>query len=557
MARRGSSFLQGSVPSFSDDFETTTDINDCRVWEWGSCSIENPDHFEHGTNIASYIEFVSQSPRTVYFHNLAFDATFILDYIMKNGWKYVKENPKDGEFTTLISNAGKFYTVTLIANGNRIEFRDSFKKIPLSVSQIAKTYKLEEQKLEIDYDAYRPIGYTPTEDEINYLRNDVTIVAKAMRALLMVGMKKLTAGADALSDYKKMAGRSFKRTFPILSKTVDDEIRKAYRGGFTYINPDRAGKLLGPGRVYDVNSLYPYVMNSKPIPYGYPDMCEGAPDTDEEFIASITFTASLKPHGIPCIQIKRSPHFAPTHYQTEIKEPVTLSVTSVDLRLWQDNYDLDIISWNGSFIFKTATDLFTDFISKWSEVKERSEGGERFLAKRQMNSLYGKFATNTNVTGKYPVLRDGHVALVTGPHEERDPVYTPAGVFITAWARDTTIRAIMANRERFIYGDTDSMHLLDWEEPREVLVHDTRLGAWKLETEFTKGVFVRAKQYSEVDLQGVTHTHIAGLPLSVARNVRCEDLLLDREWHGKLVPVRVSGGTILRDTSFTFKAKDR
>ena len=79
--------------------------------------------------------------------------------------------------------------------------------------------------------------------------------------------------------------------------------------------------------------------------------------------------------------------------------------------------------------------------------------------------------------------------------EGSKPVYTPLGVFITAWARDKTIRAAAANHDRFLYADTDSLHLLGTTPPDNLEIHSTRLGAWKIEGTFDRGIFVRAKQY--------------------------------------------------------------
>ena len=38
------------------DFETTTNIEDCRVWAWGLCEIGNISNFIYGNNISSFFE---------------------------------------------------------------------------------------------------------------------------------------------------------------------------------------------------------------------------------------------------------------------------------------------------------------------------------------------------------------------------------------------------------------------------------------------------------------------------------------------------------------------
>jgi len=491
----------------------------------------------------------------VYFHNLAFDGSFILDWLLKHGYTWVKENPKPLEFTSLISRMGKFYSITVVFDtGYRVEFRDSYKKLPMSVAGIAKAFNLHDQKLEIDYDTFRPIGYIPTEQERRYQRNDVAIVAQALEVQFEEKMTKLTVGADSLNTYKKMTGKLFTRRFPILSPEIDTEIRKAYRGGYTYASPRFTRKINGPGSVYDVNSLYPSVMRTALLPYGEPVYSDGHPSGMYPlYIASITITASLKKNHIPCIQIKKNLSFNPTEYLTEIKEPTTVNATNIDIELWKKHYDLKIHSWNGAFEFRGSHGFFDSYVDKFMDVKKNSEGGLRQIAKLHLNSLYGKFATNPDVTGKRPVLKDNRVSLVTNDVETRDPVYTPMGVFITAYARSKTISAAQDNYDVFAYADTDSLHLIGpTTPPADLWVDSVELGAWKHESTFTRAVYVRAKQYAE-EIDGELDVHIAGLPRNIAAQLTFEDMLRGGQWDGKLIPTRVPGGTVLRNTTFTLK----
>ena len=231
---------------------------------------------------------------------------------------------------------------------------------------------------------------------------------------------------------------------------------------------------------------------------------------------------------------------------------MTTTVTSVDWTMWNDFYDITDVEWQGGFWYDSRTGMISDYIDKWMGVKTVSTGGRRTIAKLFLNSLYGKFAKNTNVTGKHPVLDGDHVNLALNEYESCDPVYTPLSVFVTAWARDYTVRTAQKNYSRFLYADTDSLHVLGHEPLIDVEVHPTKLGAWKHEADFTEAVFVRAKQYSET-IDGCPVTHIAGLPRDVAAKVFPEDLLHDNRWHGKLIPRRVRGGVVLTETTFNFK----
>jgi hypothetical protein len=547
--------------SYVADFETTTDELDCRVWLWGFCNVRDIDDWCHGNDIDSFMLYMRTYNRChIYFHNLAFDGAFILDWLLNNGFTHEQSRNKKSPltFSTLISKMAQFYSIKVVfENGSRVEFRDSLKKLPMSVANIAKAFKLDEGKGQLDYHLIRPVGYVPTSVELDYLRRDVQIVARALNVQLVSGMKRLTVGADSLQEYKTLIGgtKAFERSFPILCTTMDDDIRRAYRGGFTYADPRHQGTRTRAGRVYDVNSLYPSVMYDRPMPYGEPRWFTGAPTVSEDyplFVVALTLTAKLKPDHIPCIQIKGSPHFAATLYQTDITDPVTLTCTSVDLALWNDHYDLNILSWEGGWKFHAITGFFTKYIDKWMKVKESTTGGLRFIAKLHLNSLYGKFATNPDVTPKIPILDDDNIVrLVTGDEETRNPVYTPVGVFITSYARDVTIRAAQQHYDVFAYADTDSLHLLVDSDPIGLDVHPTRLGAWKSEGMFSEAIFVRAKCYSERMIDGTHQTHIAGLPESIAKQVTLDDIVDGAVWSGKLSPHRVKGGIVLRSVDFT------
>jgi len=531
------------------------------VWLWGICDIENPDDVRAGPDIESFINFVSREKSVTYFHNLAFDGSFIIDYLFRHG--YTHRQGRDlikGQFSTLISQMGKFYSITVRwFNGRTTEFRDSLKKLPMSVSKVAQAFKLPEGKGSINYMLDRPRGWVATPEERDYLRRDVSIVARALRLQIDEGMTRLTVGADSLAQYKQLTGlKNFTRIFPVLSESMDAEIRSAYRGGFTYVDPRHQNKLTGAGTCYDVNSLYPSVMYDRVLPYGDPLFAEGLPVATEEFplfIVSITFIAKIKPNHIPCIQIKSSAFFMATEYQTNINEPVTLMCTNVDLALWREHYDMEILSYNGGWRFHGIVGVFKDYIDKWMEVKANSDGGLRAIAKLHLNSLYGKFATNPNVTGKIPVMEDDVIKLVTGEQETRNPVYTAMGVFITAYARDVTIRAAQEHYDTFIYADTDSLHLLDDSNPVRLTVHPSNLGEWKREYSFIDGMFVRAKCYTELvtikpGLWGY-QTHIAGLPDNISSRVTFADYVNGRTFDGKLLPKRVPGGIVLHDVKFT------
>ena len=552
---------------YTADFETTTDPTDCRVWAYGICEIGNPDNFTYGNDINDFMKWANeQGKATVYFHNLKFDGEFILCWLFENGFKYVDDRRglEKNTFTTLISDKGQFYSMEICFERKEKEKKsltiyDSLKILPFSVAAIAKGFNLPISKLEIDYNETREKGHILTKEEIDYLRNDVDIVARALNTLFEQGLNKMTQGSNALYDYKQTVGnKNFNKWFPI--PDYDSDIRQSYKGGFTYLNPKFKELDLTEGIVLDVNSLYPSVMYYQPLPYGEGIFFKGKYKEDKIYnlyVQMFTCQFELKPGYIPTIQLKNNLSFIPTQYlESSDGEDVTLCLTNVDLELFMEHYEVFNIEYHSGWKFKSTIGLFKDYIDKWNKVKMEStlNGNKamRTLAKLMLNALYGKFALNPNVQSKIPWYDNGIVKYKLGEKETRDPIYIPAGTFITAWARHKTISSAQKVYDRFVYADTDSLHLIGTEIPDMLEVDPVKLGAWKHESTFTRARFIRQKSYIE-EIDGVLNITCAGMPDRCYQFVTWDNFHTGMSYTGKLGMTHVEGGIVLKDIPFSIK----
>ena len=548
---------------FTADFETTTDTEDCRVWAYCICNIDNWKEKIYGNCIEDFLSWCEFNPDNIlYFHNLKFDGEFILSYLLKNGWTHTTERKfyRKKEFSTLISDKGMFYSIKLCFGKERyITIYDSLKIIPFSVEQVADTFGLPISKLEIDYKEKREKGHQLTQIEKDYISNDVEIMARALKVLFDEGLNQITQGSNALHDYKKMIGaKRFKKLFP--PPAYDYDVRQAYRGGFTYVNPAFQNKELAEGIVLDVNSLYPWVMHECPLPYGEGIFFNGKYEQDNLYnlyVQMFTCEFELKEGYIPTLQIKNSLAFVPTQYLSSSNgEEVTLCLTSVDLKLFFEHYNVYNITYHSGWKFKSTVGLFTKYIDKWTKVKIEStlngNKGMRQLAKLMLNALSGKFALNPNVQSKIPYLEDGIVKYRLGEKELRTPLYIPVGVFVTAHARYKTISSAQKVFYRFAYADTDSLHLIGTEIPEGLEVDPVKLGAWKLESEFSRAKFIRQKTYIE-DIKGELNITCAGMPKGCYAGVTWENFTAGSSFAGKLQPAHVAGGIVLKEVDFTIK----
>lgn len=570
---------------YTADFETTTvetSKEETWVWCYGVRQLYVKDSFKWGRTIEEFMAWCSKSSKEIYFHNLKFDSMFILSWLLNNGFTHTSEKKAgEGEFKTVITKEGIFYQIEVVwkQQGKRTiktVFKDSYKKLPFTVARIAKAFNLEFKKGDIDYNKVRPRGYEPTPEEIDYQFRDVEIMAQALEIQLNEGLEKMTIGSDSLHTYKTMIGQTeFKRLFPVLSPEMNKDIKRSYKGGFTYVNPLHKGKDVSEGQVYDVNSLYPSVMYYKKMPCGLPIRYEGEYKESKAFplyIQEIVCEFEVKDDYIPTIQIKGDHRFKSTEYlRSSNGMLVTLMLTSVDLQLFFDHYDVIVHEWTYGYMFKEVEGTFNDYIDKYMEIKKNSEGAQRELAKLLLNNLYGKFATDTDATDKIPSLdKEGVLRLEVNENpKEKESIYTAVGAFITSYAREITIRSAQKLGDRFIYADTDSLHLTGLEVP-EIDIDAKELGKWKFEGQFKKGRFIRAKTYIEdiAQTEGGKDTTIenahhyktkvtcAGMNDKIKDQVTWDNFKSGQRFFGKLVPRAVKGGVVLVDDYFTIKIPD-
>ena len=202
------------------DFETT-DINYykkngyTKVWLYAICD-ENGVIVNWGKSIDEFMNWLHNNPKIdIYFHNLKFDGSFILNYLLNNKFEYkdrlkVKDNKG---FSTLIGEEGQYYQIKInFARNKQITIYDSLKIMPLKVKELAKVFNMEFQKGEIDYS-----DYTINDTTLEYVFNDVRIVAKALKYFKDKGFNKMTIGSNSYNLFKSTV-KYYDQLFPSLDK---------------------------------------------------------------------------------------------------------------------------------------------------------------------------------------------------------------------------------------------------------------------------------------------------------------------------------------------------
>lgn len=507
------------------DFETTVYEGQTSTEVWASAIVEfNTEDVHIFHSLEETFEYLV-SLRTnvcVYYHNLKFDGSFWLSYLMldlklKQAITHKSEKELDikfddesdmpnNSFKYSISSMGEWYTITIKYRSNIIQLRDSLKLLPFNVKKIGKSFGTKHKKLDMEYKGFRYAGCTITEEEKKYIANDVLVVKEALEIMYEQGHKSLTIGSCCLDEYKHLIGyQDYKELFPNIYETpIDSElygcenagtyVRRSYKGGWCYLVRGKENQLRYNGITADVNSLYPSMMSSESgnrYPVGLPHFWKGdipavALEPDKYFFVRIRTRFYIKPNKLPCIQVKHNLMYNPREwldtsdvYDKKTKKyykqyidfngnvqdaTVELTLTMTDYQLIKDHYNLvDCEVLDGCWFF-AEVGIFDTYINKYKKIKLESEGAIRELAKLFLNNLYGKMATSVNSSFKYAYIKpDQSIGFVEVPEYEKKPGYIPVGSAITSYARNFTIRAAQKNyygvdKAGFIYADTDSIH---------------------------------------------------------------------------------------------------
>lgn len=548
---------------FVCDFETTVYDGQDRTDVWAAACVEIGSEDVHVFHsIEEQFDFFESIGGNIiaYYHNLKFDGEFWMYYLLHDlqyeqalypigeefdnlKWYSRKEMPKNS-FQYSISTMGQWYTMLIRTRHHYIELRDSLKLLPFSVRELGKSFGTKHKKLDMEYKGFRYPGCVITDQEREYIANDVLVVKEALEIMFDEGHDKLTIGSCCLQEFKDgFFKRDYEQLFPNLyevplhpdygARNAGEYIRRSYHGGWCYLVPEKSCKLFHSGTTADVNSLYPSMMSSESgnvYPYGMPVFWKGpipgdALGDNRYFFVRVRTRFYIKPGMLPTIQLKGNHMYPSREWLTssDIVDPrdgtsykfleedgeliptsVVMTMTCTDFYQMLKHYDTPELEILDGCWFQAMPGLFDRYIDKYRTMKMTSKGARRTLAKLYLNNLYGKMAANTDSSFKVSRIGDdGCVHYFPVVEDDKNPGYIPVGSAITSYARNFTIRAAQANYHGpdapgFIYADTDSIHCdLRPDEIVGVPVDPVKFCHWKLESSWDEGWFVRAKTYIE------------------------------------------------------------
>lgn len=433
----------------------------------------------------------------IYVHNLGYEFQFMCKYF---NWENVFAINERKPIKALCSYG--------------IEFRDSYILSGYSLANTAKnltTHKVRKMEGDLDYSLIRHQSTQLTEKELGYCSNDIEIILAYINEqiaqyeditkipLTNTGrVRKYVKDACyyTSSNHRKSNRGKYQRYRQIMSDLTLDkstyiQLKRAFMGGFTHSNPNHTGKTLENISSIDLTSSYPTVMLADKFPMSRAK--ELNITTVEELKKAMSLYClvfDLKLEGLRNT-LKYESYISESKCFKMVKpvinngrvydaEMIQTTITDVDFNIIEKVYEWDKISianvrgfvkaYLPKSIIESILNLYQDKTTlKGVEGKEV----EYLLSKGMLNSVYGMCVTD--------VVKDEHVYNDTWGVERVDVdekideynksknrfLFYPWGIWVTAYARRNLWTAILNIGDDYIYSDTDSIKMLNFDKHKE------------------------------------------------------------------------------------------
>lgn len=464
----------------------------------------------------------------VYAHNMFYDlvATGGINRVCKEGF-FVESYFEKG--TTFLLN---FVKKRMVWNKEKTRKVERTQKTIVCVSttnyfseslaSLAKTFNLK--KLDFEYNA------GGLDEAIIYCRRDVEIIRVAMKSLIeFVENENLGPFSRTLPGQSFTAFRHrFMKEIIYIHDNQEalDLEREAYSGG--RVECFKIGDFSGDFYLYDVNSMYPYVMQEYEFPVSLRTYVTRS---------SIDYVRQLLDEGLLLIcrcRVKTEDPLFAVKLGDGLIFPVGefyayLSTPELKMALERglvlETFELAV--YNPGRVFESFVNYF---YTKRLEAKNEGDKVRDKLYKLILNSLYGKFGQKADdwerigpaaideikvydrldiETGKWDSFKIfGGSCFQKMGEEESFNSFPGVAAHVTAYARQTLLNFIeIAGWENIYYGDTDSLIVNETGHKRLLPWHDQKtLGKIKEEKRDKRLVINCPKDYlfaGEVKRKGI------------------------------------------------------
>lgn len=469
-----------------------------------------------------------------------------------------------------------------------VEFRDSYILSGYSLDNTAKNltkYKVKKMVGDLDYSKVRHHLTPLNKVELLYCKNDILVVLAYIKEQIeMYGdiSKIPLTNTGRVRNYVKQAcyytSKSHKKTskskYIKYRKIMNDltlnlkhykQLKRAFMGGFTHSSKNKTNQVLTNVDSIDLTSSYPTVMLSDKFPMSRgKDVKVNSLAEFKQLFNQNCVVFDLRLTGVKnkigyesylseskCFNVSKPVINNGRIYEAE---SLTTTITDVDYKIIESVYSWETIEVTNITIFRKAylPKSIIEAILKLYQDKTvlkdvKGSEVEYLLSKGMLNSVYGMSVTD--------FIKDDHVYSDDWNVEPVNPLdkideynksksrflFYPWGIWVTAYARRNLWSAIISVGDDYIYSDTDSVKMLNYDKhksyveaynnhvtdklgkmmdfyklnkkllcPKTIKGIDKPLGVWDYEGHYTKFKTLGAKRYL-IEEDGHFHLTVAGL----------------------------------------------
>jgi hypothetical protein len=465
------------------DLETDgTEVLDVGVAQGGSYTVMSFEEF---------CKFISSQKNATFVahYGANFDFLFLLEYLLKDGY--------DIRYAVSGSNG-----IAMFCSKEKsvLRFIDSFRLASVSLAKFSESFSPDLTKLTIEC-LPGELKLKDPELYYEYLKRDVLSLEKSYLGFMQqfdgyfLGKNPpLTAASLAMKVFKNHL------TSPILTstrKTREYEF-KSYFGGVCWLSKPSFCKV----NVYDINSMYPFIMQTGEFPTSYVGHWSTRFTDEYEGIWDCTIEQPYS--GLPFTFDYESRQLAPAgRFLLDRETILYLQSKKVDVKI------------TCGYVYLQTAPIFQYYGELYNQrllAQQNGEVGKAYALKIVLNSLYGKFGQKN----RSRVIRSYSQELELKLLAENVPFNTDSRFVLYEEYRDVktsfpAIASLVTLRSRLllrkysdqvnlIYCDTDSLHI----PAEETLPVSTELGGLKLEYS-GEAVYVAKKLYALLECDKFVH----------------------------------------------------
>lgn len=501
----------------------------------------------------------------IYIHNLSFEFQFFRKYIP---WVEIFSK-EEREPMKAVSGFGIEFRDSLILSGYKLE----------TLAKNLTSHKVEKMVGDLDYSLIRNSKTTFTKKELGYMLNDVKILDAyideqrqqykdiAHIPLTNTGRvrEKLRKNCFGDTNASRLKFQDMVKNLT-LSKDVYDELEQAFAGGFTHANPNHVGKTYHNVASIDFTSSYPTVMIAEKFPSStahsykftnmndFEELCKNRLVMFQvdftNLVSKIDFDNYISKNR--CLNIEGETE---NNGRVFSADKLSIVITNVDWQIikqvyaWE-NIKISRVKWfYKHYLPKPIIESILYFYNAKTKLKNvAGKEAEYMHGKQLLNSVYGASVSkvihdeveyNNNQWTTEPA--DAEKQLQQYNNSNNRVLYFPYGVWVTSFARANLWSGILSIKDDYIYSDTDSIKMLNWQKhknyvenynktiteklektlkfyripldqirPKTVDGREKPLGVWDFEGVYSSFKTLGAKRYVYTE-KGKLYTTIAGL----------------------------------------------